>query len=77
MTPEQRARFNIGVLLQQAGWHVWDVAHADIDGTGVQIRSTRYAQDLPSALLAWVLPLPFSNGSTAIETKKNGENKCH
>lgn len=30
MTPEQQARVNIDALLQQAGWHVCNVANANI-----------------------------------------------
>ncbi len=39
MTPEQQARVNIDALLQQAGWHVCNVANANIHAaTGVAIR---------------------------------------
>ncbi|MDP2369262.1 type I restriction-modification enzyme R subunit C-terminal domain-containing protein [Rhodoferax sp.] len=39
MTPEQQARVNIDALLQQAGWHVCNVADANIHAsTGVAIR---------------------------------------
>ena len=39
MTPEQKARVSIDALLQQAGWHVCNVANANIHAsTGVAIR---------------------------------------
>ncbi len=39
MTPEQKARVNIDALLQQAGWHVCDMAHANIHAArGVALR---------------------------------------
>lgn len=39
MTPEQKARVNIDALLQQAGWHVCDMAHANIHASrGVALR---------------------------------------
>lgn len=39
MTPEQKARVSIDALLQQAGWHVCDVAPANIHAAcGVAIR---------------------------------------
>ena len=39
MTPEQRARIHIDTLLQQAGWHVCDLAHANIHAArGVALR---------------------------------------
>lgn len=39
MTPEQQARQNIDTLLQQAGWHVCDMAHANIHAScGVALR---------------------------------------
>jgi len=39
MTPEQKARVSIDTLLQQAGWHVCNVADANIHAaTGVAIR---------------------------------------
>lgn len=39
MTPEQRARQGIDTLLQQAGWHVCDMANANIHAAhGVAIR---------------------------------------
>ncbi len=39
MTPEQKARVSIDALLVQAGWHVCNVADANIHAaTGVAIR---------------------------------------
>ncbi|MDO9144838.1 DEAD/DEAH box helicase family protein, partial [Rhodoferax sp.] len=39
MTPEQQARQNIDTLLQQAGWHVCDMANANIHASrGVALR---------------------------------------
>lgn len=39
MTPEQQARQNIDALLQQAGWHVCDMANANIHASrGVALR---------------------------------------
>ncbi|MDD5334834.1 MAG: hypothetical protein PHS32_13955 [Rhodoferax sp.] len=39
MTPEQKARVSIDALLTQAGWHVCDMAHADIHAErGVALR---------------------------------------
>jgi type I restriction enzyme R subunit len=39
MTPEQQARQNIDTLLQQAGWHVCDMLHANIHASrGVALR---------------------------------------
>ena len=39
MTPEQKARVGIDALLVQAGWHVCNVANANIHAsTGVAIR---------------------------------------
>ena len=39
MTPEQQARQNIETLLQQAGWHVCDMANANIHASrGVALR---------------------------------------
>lgn len=39
MTPEQKARVSIDVLLKQAGWHVCDMAHANIHAArGVALR---------------------------------------
>src|SRR5665647_3064010 len=39
MTPEQKARVSIDALLQQAGWHVCDMAHANIHAArGVALR---------------------------------------
>ena len=39
MTPEQQARQNIDTLLQQAGWHVCDIALANIHvSRGVALR---------------------------------------
>ena len=39
MTPEQKARVGIDALLQQAGWHVCDMAHANIHAArGVALR---------------------------------------
>lgn len=39
MTPEQKARVSIDVLLKQAGWHVCDIAHANIHAArGVALR---------------------------------------
>ena len=34
MTPEQKARVSIDALLQQAGWHVCDLAHTNILAAG-------------------------------------------
>lgn len=39
MTPEQKARVSIDALLTQAGWHVCDMAHANIHAErGVALR---------------------------------------
>jgi type I restriction enzyme R subunit len=39
MTPEQKARVSIDALLTQAGWHVCDMAHANIHAArGVALR---------------------------------------
>jgi type I restriction enzyme, R subunit len=39
MTPEQKARVNIDALLIAAGWHVCDMAHANIHASrGVALR---------------------------------------
>jgi len=39
MTPEQKARVSIDALLTAAGWHVCDMAHANIHAArGVAIR---------------------------------------
>lgn len=39
MTPEQKARVSIDALLQQAGWHVCDMANANIHAArGVALR---------------------------------------
>jgi hypothetical protein len=39
MTPEEKARVGIDVLLQQAGWHVCDMAQANIHAArGVALR---------------------------------------
>ena len=39
MTPEQKARVGIDLLLQQAGWHVCDMSQANIHAArGVALR---------------------------------------
>jgi type I restriction enzyme R subunit len=39
LTPEQKARVSIDTLLQQAGWHVCNMANANIHGhRGVALR---------------------------------------
>ncbi|MCK9213283.1 MAG: hypothetical protein WBI05_06955 [Rhodoferax sp.] len=39
MTPEQQARLSIDALLQQAGWHVCDMAHANLHASrGLALR---------------------------------------
>ena len=39
MTPEKKARVSIDALLTQAGWHVCDIAHANIHAArGVALR---------------------------------------
>lgn len=64
MTPEQKARVSIDALLVQAGWHVCNVADANIHAaTGVAIREVetevdtnlQRAQALRQATLAGAL----------------------
>jgi type I restriction enzyme R subunit len=57
MTPEQKARVSIDALLVQAGWHVCNVADANIHAS----------LGLPTALPAWRRPLPFVWESTGFE----------
>ncbi|MDZ7937800.1 MAG: hypothetical protein U5M53_05765 [Rhodoferax sp.] len=38
MTPEQKARVSIDALCVQAGWHVCNVADANVHAAGVAIR---------------------------------------
>lgn len=50
MTPEQKARVSIDALLQQAGWHVCNVADANIHAsTGVAIREAEVDSNLQRA----------------------------
>src|SRR5665647_2982609 len=70
MTPEQKARVSNDALLQQAGWHVCDIAHANIHAArGVALRefplNTGYG--FPDYLL-------YIDGKAAgvIEAKKEG-----
>jgi hypothetical protein len=51
MTPEAKARVSIDALLQQAGWHVCNMADANIHAsTGVA--NLKRAQSLRQATLA-------------------------
>jgi len=70
MTPEQKARVGIDALLQQAGWHVCNVANANIHAsTGVAIR------EFPlNAGFGFADYLLYVNGKACgvIEAKKEG-----
>ncbi|MDO8772271.1 MAG: hypothetical protein Q7K57_26925 [Burkholderiaceae bacterium] len=50
MTPEQKARVSIDALLVRAGWHVCNVANANIHAaTGVAIREAEVDSNLQRA----------------------------
>jgi type I restriction enzyme R subunit len=70
MTPEARARQTIDALLTAAGWHVCDVAHANIRAaTGVAIRE--FPLDAGHGFADYLL---YVNGKACgvIEAKKEG-----
>lgn len=67
MTPEQKARVSIDTLLQQAGWHVCDMAKANIHAArGVALRefplNTGFGfADYPSFLESRPRSMPISS----------------
>lgn len=70
MTPEQKARVSIDVLLKQAGWHVCDIVHANIHAArGVALRE--FPLNFGYGFADYLLHID-SKAAGVIEAKKEG-----
>jgi len=69
MKPKEKARLQIGHLLEAAGWQVQSRRNLNLGASlGVAVQSGKYTAGIPKDLPHVLEPLPFAYESTGTET---------